>query len=322
MNQILSVENNNNDNNKYKYKKNKSYGSGKKFEIKSIIIFFCIILIIFGIFIIGNGAYSIYSKSKSEEGNDSGTTAQAAEPELSIQVVSDIEIKLIITHSKEIKFIEYSWNNGETEKKDGNGKKNVEISNIEVPPGEDNLLKVIVTDIDNNTTEFERMKSSTERPLIKLSAEQNAIRVEIESKTSTIDYVTYYWDNEEPKRYTINAPKTANTLEVKDAGEHTLYMTAVDKNGNQATKTKKIKAVKAPEIKVTTDGQNFIIRASDEEEIQKVVINLNGNEVEKEVNQKQYEEKVGLADGENKIIVTVYNNNGVTKQARLKYIKQ
>ena len=63
-------------------------------------------------------------------------------------------------------------------------------------------------------------------------------------------------------------------------------MTAVDKNGNQATKIKKIKAVKAPEIKVTTDGQNFIIRASDEEKITKVVINLNGNEDVKEVNQK------------------------------------
>ena len=37
---------------------------------------------------------------------------------------------------------------------------------------------------------------------------------------------------------------------------------------------------------------------------------------------KQYEEKVGLADGENKIIVTVYNNNGIKKEARLKYTKK
>ena len=318
MNQILSVDNNDNNNN---YKKNKGYGSGKKVEIKSVVIFFCIILIIFGIFIIGNGAYSIYNQSKVEHEDDNkSTTTQIAEPEMSVQIVSDIEIKLIITHSKEIKMVEYGWNDEEKTQKQGNGNKNFEISNIEVPPGT-NTLTVTVIDKDGNEKTFTREQTSPERPLIKLSSEQNAIKVEIESKT-TIAYVTYYWDNEEPKKYNINAPKTATTLEVKDAGEHTLNMTAVDQEGNEATKTKKIKVVKAPEIKVTTDGESFIIRATDEEEIEKIVINFNGNESEKEIHQKQYEGKVNLIDGENRIIVTVYNNNGITKQAKLKWTKE
>lgn len=325
MNQILSVQNDNNDNNNSSYNSGNYNNSGKykgtkKVEIKAVIVFFCIILIAFGVFIIGNGIVSMSNKPTeiSEENNTEGS--EIKEAQISVQVISETEISLIITHNKAIENVEYSWNDEEVTKQDGNGNKNVEISHIEIPPNE-NELKAIVTDIDGNQTIFNKSYTSPDRPLIKLSSEANAIKVQIQSE-KVISTVTYYWDANEPKTYNINAPKTSTTLEVKDEGEHTLHISATDKEGNTATKTKKIKVVKAPEIKVTTDGQNFIIRASDDEEISKIIVNLNGTESEKEVNQKQYEEKIKLIDGENRIIVTVINSNGIKKQARLKWTKE
>lgn len=326
MNQILSVNNNddnNSNNNDFKYNYKNTNGTGKKLEVRVVVIIFCVILIVFGCFIMGNGWYSLKSNSDQEVSRNNNNTQNndIQEPDVSIQVVSDIKINLIITHNKVISQVNYQWNNEEVEERTGNGTKNIEISNIEVPPG-DNKLKITVIDEDGNEKTFEKEKSSPERPWIRLSSEQNAIRVKIESKTSNIAYVSYFWDNDEPKKYTINAPNTQSTLEIKEAGDHILTITAVDDKGNEATKVQKVIGVKAPEVKVTTDGENFIIRASDEDEIDKVVINLNGQVTEKATNQKQYEEKVKAENGENRIIVTVYNKNGITKTSKIKWTKE
>lgn len=319
MNQILSVENNNNSNNY----NNKGYGNGKKVEIKAVIIFFCIVLIVFGVFIIGSGVSSIYKKSSDEANNNDNSTKVAASEkiDISVQVVSETEIGLIITHNQEIQTVEYSWNDEEPIVQEGKGKKNVEISNIEVPPGEDNELNVRAIDVNGEEATYSNVFESPERPWIKLSSEQNAIKIEVESKTE-ISYITYSWDDDEPKRYTINAPKTMKTLEVKEEGEHVLKITAVDIEGNEATKSQKVKGAKVPVVKVTTDGENFIIRATDEEEIEKISVNINGKEMERTINQKEYTFKIKLADGENRIIVTVYNKSGIKKEAKARTVKE
>lgn len=319
MNQILSV--NNDDNNSNRSSKNyKNYGSGKKIEIKAIVIFFCIILIVFGCCIIGMGIKSIKTTDK-KENNTAVVTKQNEKPDIAIQIVSDTEIKIIVTHTKEIDTVTYVWNNGEKKEKNGNGSKNVEISNIEVPPGE-NTLTVTAIDIEGNEETITREQISKERPLIELAKEQNAIKVKITSNLN-IAYIEYHWDNNEARRYNINAPKTENTLEVKESGEHILYFKAVDSEGNEATKSQKIIAAKEPEVKVTTDGQNFIIRAFDEDELAKIIINLNGQETKLEdINESTYEYKLNAVDGENKLIVTAYNKSGIVKQARLKWTKQ
>ena len=326
MNQILSVDNNDSNDsygsNNYNNLNNYNKKRGKKMEIKIVVILFCIILIIFGGFIIVNGIRLISDNSAAEQSNDNqaGQVASNEYPDISIEVVSETERNIIITHNKIIKMVKYYWNDEEPTEQEGNGNKNFEISKIEVPPGT-NKLTIIVIDEDDNEKEDTREIESPERPWIRLSSEQNAIKIQIESKTN-IAYVTYYWDDQEPKKYTINNKKTQRTLEIKDSGEHTLTITAVDVEGREATKTQKIKGVRAPEVKVTTDGQNFIIRASDEEEIDRIVVNLNGNESEKTINQSQYEGKIKAVDGENRLIVTVYNKSGIKKQAKIKWTKE
>lgn len=321
MNQILSVENNDSNNNYGNYGNN-NYKGGKKLEIKVIVVFFCVVLIIFGIFIIANGVNSIYNKPIDEQankGNDQMVTSNY--PEITIEVISDIERNIIITHNKEIKSVKYHWNNENATEIEGNGKNKFEIKNIEVPPGT-NTLNVIVTDIEGKEATYSKEQTSKDRPWIKMSKEDNAIKVVIESETSNIAYITYFWDNNEPKKYIINAKKTQNTLEPKDEGEHILTMKAVDDEGNEATKVQKIRIIKAPELKVTTDGQNFIIRASDEEELTELSINHNGNESVKEINSNKYETKIQAFDGENRLIVTVFNKSGGKKQVKLKWSKE
>lgn len=323
MNQILSVNNNNNDNNYSNETRYNMGNGGKKVEIKVVVVFFCIVLIAFGGFIIANGIHSISSESEIAKGNQTGEALEKAEnyPDISIQVVSDTERNLIISHNKVITSIKYYWNDEEATVINGNGKNNFEIKNIEVPPGT-NMLNVVVTDEDDKEKTYSKEQTSEERPCIKMTKEDNAIKIVVESKTANIDYISYYWDNDEPKKYTINDKKTQSTLEVKDEDLHTLTMIAVDTNGKEATKVQKIKGLKAPSVKITTDGQNFILRASDENEIDKIVVNLNGNETEKTINQKQYEGKIKALDGENRLIVTVYNKDGIKKQSKIKWTKE
>lgn len=318
MNQILSVNNSDNNDNFNNYN---NYKKGKKVEIRVVIIFFCIILIVFGIAIVGIGIKSIKKvDNTNNQANTTKQTTQNEKPEIAIQIASETELKIIVSHTKEIKTVKYGWNDGEIKEKSGNGSKNVEISNIEVPPGT-NMLTVAAIDVDGNEETITREQSSRERPLIELNKEQNAIKVKITSNIN-IDYIEYHWDNNEAKRYSINGKKTENTLEVKEAGEHTLYFKAVDTEGNEATKSQKIIAAKEPELKVTTDGQNFIIKASDEDELSKIIINLNGQETKiEDINASTYEYKIKAMDGENKLIVTVYNKNGIIKQSKLKWTK-
>lgn len=320
MNQILSVENNDNNNNYSNYGNNNynNYKGGKKIEIKIIIVFFCIVLIVFGVFIIGNGINAIYNNPIDEQASmTEKEKTTASSPEISIEVVSDIERNIIITHDKEIKTVKYYWNNEAATEIAGNGKNKFEIKNIEVPPGT-NTLNVIVTDFEGKEETYSKEQTSKERPWIKMTKEENAIKVVIESKTSNIAYITYFWDDKEPKKYVINDKKTQSTLEPKDEGEHVLTMKAVDDEGNEAVKVQKIIIVKAPELKVTTDGQNFIIRASDDEELTKMIINHNGNESAEEINTNKYETKIQALDGENRLIVTVYNKKRRKETSKIK----
>ena len=44
--------------------------------------------------------------------------------------------------------------------------------------------------------------------------------------------------------------------------------------------------------------------------------------MERTINQKEYTFKIKLADGENRIIVTVYNKSGIKKEAKARTVKE
>ena len=132
MNQILSTQMPNG--------KNKS--KGKKANIKSVIVFFCIIIIIFAIAIIGLVVYSQLNNDNTQEGDTTVTR-----PRIDI-VESSNTLDINITHNKEITTIVFGWSNEETSQINGDGETSFNLED-EIPCGT-NTFSMTVTDIDGD----------------------------------------------------------------------------------------------------------------------------------------------------------------------------
>ena len=116
MNQILStsmpMENN---------KKNtKNKKNRQPIAIGSILKFFGMVILIFGVFIIGIGGYTIYKNQIVQQQN--------LEPTIAIENKTDTVILLKVTHEKKIAKVEYGWTNGTSTPKDNFGDDHINTS--------------------------------------------------------------------------------------------------------------------------------------------------------------------------------------------------
>lgn len=306
MNQILSVEINKN-----QKKEN------KKLSIKSIVIFFCIMLIIFGGATISIGMY-LHSKNS---GNSIISRGSSANNNLKIEVIQSDSTTLNITVSGEnvIDKIVYQWNNEEQTQVNGNSQKQMSLD-INVPVG-NNILKLTVTDSkgDSKTLEKTYVGTVQYKPEIKLSQEGNTINISCNSE-SAIDYISYNFDNDETKTQNVNSQTAEIPVEIKNVdGEHQLTIVVVNKDGEKYEETK---SIYIPTVQIVTDKENFIINASDTRNITKVSINFNDNISEVDVNNTEYSNNLKLQDGENRLILVVYNSDGLSITKKIRYVKQ
>ena len=306
MNQILSVEINRNQ------KKEK-----KKLSIKSIVIFFCIMLIIFGGATISIGMY-LHSKNG---GNTIASGGNSANNNLKIEAIQSDSATLNITASGEnvIDKIVYQWNNEEQTQVNGNSQKQMSLD-INVPVG-NNILKLTVTDSKGNSKTLEKTYVGTVqyKPEIKLSQEGNTISISCNSE-SVIDYISYNFDDGETKTQNVNNQTAEIPVEIKNVdGEHKLTIVVVNKDGEKYEETKPIYI---PTVKIVTDNENFIINASDTRNITKVSINFNNNISEVDVNNTEYSNNLKLQNGENRLILVVYNSDGLSITKKIRYVKQ
>ena len=91
---------------------------------------------------------------------------------------------------------------------------------------------------------------------------------------------------------------------------------AVDKAGNKQTVTKKIIGSNGPTISASLDGDNFVIKVTDEFGITK--IEYTHNDEQKTVegipeNAKEFEFRVPLKDGVNLLKINAYENGIMTE---------
>lgn len=307
MNQILSVENSK------KEKKSKIRNNGP-IELEKILKFFCITIIVFGVFMIGSGSYSTYQNSK--------IANLSTKPTISIQETSATEITIQITHNKELSKVTYSWNNDDPIEIECNGKKKVE-EKVQIPAGE-NTINIYAVDINGQESNLPKTYTIEGDINIELEPEGNNIKITAEGK-ERLAYMTYRWDDQEETKVDINAMQTEQTVEIPK-GLHTLTVIFVDINNNTQTKKQEVKGVTKPKIEVTTDGaDNFIIKASDEEGIKKVefIINetdknmLNLDQVLPIEERKEFEYAYPLHDGENKLEIRVYNESDVSEVSKV-----
>ena len=104
MNQILSVEPPKPRKEK-KQKVNNSYKSSGPIEIEKIARFFAIVLIVFGIIMVGSGSYSMYKGS--QVGNSQ------INPTINVEEISETQLNIQITHNSPLRKVTYSWNSEE-----------------------------------------------------------------------------------------------------------------------------------------------------------------------------------------------------------------
>ena len=308
MNQILSEE-------KPQNKKRRT----SKTSLHSNVVVFAIILIIFGIGMTSVGAYSYFSNSSNNENSSIANTK--TEPLITIERESATVINIVVTHDKQIANITYSINGGESKKVEGNGTNGLK-EEVELPVGESNIT-ITAQDINGVTSSYQSTYQVEQKPTITLEQVDNKIQVTTESKIN-IDYIKYYWDEDEQnaRQDTINDVKNVTLIDVLE-GMHTLNIKVVDIEGNETIKSQKVKGDNKPNLKVTTDKKSFIIKASDDENLSKIEITFNSGEKQtEEINAKEYSKNIELQTRINTLIVTVYNENGLSETSRVKYTKE
>ncbi len=310
MNQILSTDNTK--------KRERSRMSNGTIPIEKIVRFFAIVLLVFGVLMLGSGSYSMYNLSKSNNKDN--------KPEIFVGDTSETTITLQITHNAALERVTYYWNNDVPTELNPNRSKKVEQV-IEIPTG-DNVLNVYALDIYGKESRYQKQYTLLGDINIVIEKEETNVKISVTGKEE-ISYITYRWDEEEETKIDVNSTQTEEVIEAPK-GSHTLTVVAVDVNNNTETEEKEVKVVTKPKLEVTTDGSdNFIIKTSDEEGIKRVEFIINENERKSldldkvfSIDQrKEFEYAYPLHDGENKLEVRVYNESGVSEVKRVKLTK-
>ena len=281
--------------------------------IKPIIKFFIVIIILFALIIISHGVYNIiYNKNLSD--NINGAPILNAEQNGS-------SVILTIEYKKGIDKIIYHWNNGEEAILQTTGKNKVQ-QEIPLPIGT-NTLNISVIDVNGKMTRYEPKQFvfdssiDSNKPQIEIVKGSGIGTIKmIVTDDKAIKSVTYQWSEDDVM--TPEVPEGATSFELELAakeGERTLTIIAIDTSDNEEKVTKTIKGSKKPELSVLKDGGYLIINATDDDKISKLEYDFNGQtNVIENIDQAQYEYRLELVSGENYVIVTATDIDGLTTQ--------
>lgn len=300
MNQILYMGNN---------KKNGTL------EIKTVVMIFSICIILFGIILVGKGSFAIISNISNNNLENIPVVTMSQEGNT---------IKLTVKHDKAIDKIVYNWNSKQEYMLLGKGRIDL-TEEIEVPEGE-NLLTVKITDIEGKIVSYTRQCKSTDedviKPEIELLVENSKVKIVAKDETQ-IDYIKYYWNNEDETKVEAreDSPKQIEEKLSIMKGENTLTIIAVDKNGNETKKEQTFKGAKKPTVELYKEGQELIVKVTDEEGVQKIEYTINGeqystdpNNTGESLNLKEVEFRQPLASGSNTITIKAYNISGLVEE--------
>lgn len=303
MNQILMTGEE-----KVKIKKTK-----KVLPVNAIVSFFAISIIILGICMISG---SVYAKEKVNE-----VVEANAKPQVDINRNDDDNtIEINVTHIRGIKSISYRWNDGEATVIDGENKKSI-TKTINLIGGE-NKLTVEITEEKGETVEYENTYK-VNIPEIKLEAVSDGVKLTSTSEIK-IDYITYNWDDGEESKVEVGETSYEGIINAPK-GKHILNIKVVDINGKEAEVKREIVGDTEPTLTIKpqyVDGKvAFVIDAEDDEQLKSVEITHNGgNKQVIDINEKTYHNEIIMTTGEtNTLIVTVKNNNELTKTLRVKF---
>lgn len=303
MNQILSF---------------KTIGNSKV-QLKKVIKFFSVFIIFFGIILATEGAFGYYQ-------NKNKKVIIGETPNISIKRNNDITI-LNITSKIGVHKIIYSWNDGIETTMEKSGEKELEVEiptmlgtndlNIKIVDSNGNTITYDSVKIaydgaqDTNENWEEAVKNDKTKPI--LTVESVKGRIVITAKDDVkMSYVTYSWNGEEENKVTgLSDDEKSLTTEIDSRsvkkGTNKLVVKAYDKAGNVETVEKEVQGANGSEIQVNQEDDNIVIKVKNDINITKIIYTFNGEEKTIDnINKNEYEFKLPLKDGENKISISAY----------------
>lgn len=313
MNQILMIEN------KKKTKNKKNRNSSAPIEIKNVIRFFAVIIIIFAICIISHSSYALYREAK---GNNTNNLANITLTRENDTLIVNVQSEYIIEKFK------YNWENSQ-QTSISEGSKSFE-EEIILPSG-NNVLTIILEDETGRAVTYTKEiildGIDITKPSIEIEQGQGAsIRINAVDETK-IEYITYRIDDGEEvkiERNEDNDKIIEYILTDMPRGEHTLYVIAVDSFGNIAEdEAPIIISSERPTIKnISIDQENskIIIDASDVDGIKAIEVNLNGSVYSMDdVNRTEATFSLNIQEGKNTISIKLTNVNGITAEGATEF---
>ena len=310
MNQILLTENYKNTN------KNSKNNGNNNYDIKKIILFFAIAILILGIAIISVYGYKIFTNKNKED-------ESAQKPQVSLVEESESDVIIIKAEAEAgISKIVYTWNDEEPNEIDMNGRTSHE-EQLEIPNGE-NKLNVKI--IDNNGDEIESTKEftkiSTQGPTIEAEVvEYDKLKITATDETA-MKYIKYRWNDEEDtivKAESVNETFIETITELRD-GTNRITITAVDSDGNEEVFTNPYMLLRRPSIDVSQQDGELYMKIFHEKGFEKVEFSVNGKIYKYDENYSGYDEttkeleyKFSLQEGENTVIILAVSNEGTER---------
>lgn len=225
----------------------------EKNRMKSIIVFFGIVIIVFGILLVATGGYSLASAQKAKQ--EAIEAARVPVIELSSQENNAI---VNIKHSREIKRIEYSWNNGEVTVINKQGQQNVR-EEIELPAGK-NTLNVKAVDVEGKSSNLTQ-EFSYEGTYMDLSVIDNKSLKIVVTDIKGLQSVTYKWNQGEE---TVAYPDTPNATSIEiisniPVGLNTIEVKAINNENITQTKEMQVQGITKPKMSINFDEQRTVI---------------------------------------------------------------
>ena len=312
MNQILVLEN------KTKKKKNKSRRSGP-IEIKNIVRFFAVVLIIFAMVMIGHSSYAIYRDAK---GNNTDELAEINITRVNDTLLVDVQSTYVIDKFK------YSWRSSQ---QTSIPEESTSFQEEIILPSDNNILTIVLEDETGRATTYtkEIILDGVDiiKPSIDIEQGQGSSVVVTATDETQIEYLTYRIDDGEKIRIDKNniEDKTIKyAITDIPRGEHVIYITAVDSFGNtEEVEQTIIVSSEMPTINsidIDEESGKILIQASDVDGLQSIEVNLNGAVYQmNDINRTEATFSLNLRQGTNTLSIKLTNVNGLSAEGATEF---
>ena len=286
-------------------KKRKIYNK----DITKILMFFCILNIIYGLTLIGSGVWGIQLNKPKEEDK----------PKVTLEKVGS-RVTIQISTVFPIQYASYRWNSGAETEIPTTGLTEVSTA-VKVIEG-NNILNIKVTDKYGNDFHYKqqyiRNTQDDVDPVISVTSDGANITITA-TDDKKIEYVSYKWGEEDEtiiradENLEHSDGKTITVTITARRGSNLLVINAQDADENMAkTVTYNIQAADSPTIELSYENGALQIHMKDDVGLKTLTVVLDGQEYTSEIenNPLEFTASVPVSNGQHDINITVTNING------------